>query len=271
GYVSTHTYSNTEYESLESQYPTYYGDLFESSGELSPCGEWPPSKSPIGHPSDVPMVFVAYPPGFEEYATAILKICETGFLKYVEVFGLSTADIHIFIRTNQESLFACYSHEYRIFNYLRSIDDCRPPPNGAHHVYGFLHEMGHMVFSTDNGAFNQGWAHYAASRIVDEVYRELGDTAWPRPYNYSKTEGKQRLLADIARTQPGTYDAASGVLYTIDQRHGPTIFKATIDKMHPTYIGVYRYPLYSLEEFKSTLVELTNDESLLELFSENGF
>ena len=244
--------------------------LFNSSHSIIPClRTWPPSD---GHTERTPNVFITYPNGFQEYATSILKICDTALAKYLEVFAMTTPDIHIFIRTDLDDLFACaVPHEYQIFNYLRGMSDCAPPPSGPHHVYGFIHEIGHLMFMTDNGIFNEGWAHYAASKIVDEVYRELGDTAWPRPYNYSKTEGKERLLADIARAQPGTIYGASEVLYTIEQRHGPAIFKATIDKMHPTYIGIYRYPLYSLEEFKSTLVELTSDESLLELFSENGF
>jgi len=65
--------------------------------------------------------------------------------------------------------------------------------------------------------------------------------------------------------------AAGKILYTIEQRHGPAIFKSAIDKMQPTYIGMYRYPLYRLEEFKNALAELTNDTGIIDLFSENGF
>ena len=110
-----------------------------------------------------------------------MKICDTALSKYIEVYGMSTPDIHIFIRTNQEHIVMCWSYEYRIFNYLRSSDDYRPPPNGkTNHVYGFIHEIGHMTFLTDNGIFDEGWADYTAGfRIISEVYRELGDNAWP--------------------------------------------------------------------------------------------
>jgi len=60
-------------------------------------------------------------------------------------------------------------------------------------------------------------------------------------------------------------------LTTIDQKYGPRIFKSAIDKMHPTYYARYRYPLYTLEEFKTVLADLTNDTAILDLFSEYGF
>lgn len=78
-------------------------------------------------------------------------------------------------------------------------------------------------------------------------------------------------MNDSDLCKPGTMYAAAKILYTIDQKYGPTIFKSAIDKMQPTYVGMYRYPIYKLEEFESLLVELTKDTSLLELFSENGF
>jgi len=152
-------------------------NLFSSSHDVSP----------FGNLTEVPNVLVSYPSGFQDYAKAILKICDTALPKYMEIFGMSTPDIQIFIFTNQEQVSLGCTANYRIFNYVRSIDDFKPPPNGPHHVYGFIHEIGHLLFMTDNGTFNEGWADYVAGfRIVSEVYRELGENVWPQPYNYSK-------------------------------------------------------------------------------------
>ena len=238
--------------------------LFDSSRSILP-----------GHPSEVPNVLITYPDGFQDYAVAILKICDTALSKYVEVFGMSTSDIHVLINTSSSDLsLGCSTGDYRIFLYLPGERYFRPPPYGPNHVYGYIHEIGHLMFLTYNEGFNEGWSHYTASKIVDQVYHELGDDAWPQPYNYSRTEGMERFLRDIndpSKCQPNTVYAAGKILYTIEQRHGPAIFKSAIDKMQPTYIGMYRHPLHRLEEFRNALAELTNDTGIIDLFSENGF
>lgn len=256
-------------------YYTQYEQLRRASTGLWFFGHSGSQPSPAS--AEVPQVLITYPPGFQEYAGAILKICDIALSKYQKVFGMSSPNIHVFIYSDAERLsLGTTAWNYRIYNHLRSIDDFKPPTmGGAHHVYGFIHEIGHIMFNTDNSTFDEGWAHYAASfRIVREVYRELGDDIWPTPYNYSNTEGEDRFLRqmnDPSLRKPGNIFAAGKILYTIDQKHGPAIFKQAKDKMHPTYVGMYDYPIYSLEEFKNVLVELTDDPSLLELFSENGF
>lgn len=151
------------------------------------------------------------------------------------------------------------------------------PPNitGIHWVYGFIAELGHIMFLTDNNEFDEGWAYYAASiRILPEVYSQLGDNAWPQPYNYSQTEGSTRFLNAISNSNlntPSSILAAAKILYMIDQKYGPFIFKEAMDMCHPSPRGFYNYPIYGLAEFKSALVSLTNDTSLSQLFEENGF
>lgn len=224
-----------------------------------------------------PQIMITYPYGLQEYADAILKICDTALSKYLAIFGISCPNIHVFIYIESERPveypLGTTPENYRIYSYLASTYDLRPSARAW--VYGYTHEIGHIIFRTDNWTFNEGWADYAAGfRIVSEVYRELGDDAWPKPYNYSEREGRERflrLINDPAFCQPNTMYAAGKILYTIDQKYGPSIFKSAIVKMQPTRVGMYRYPIYKLEEFKSVLVELTNDTSIPELFSQNGF
>jgi len=261
----------SQYEQLNQTYTSSF--LFNSS-------LWPVSPEITAWPQ----IFITYPAGFQEYANAILKICATALGDYVEVFNMPNENyfdhpltIHIFIYTDASSVILGNTpYDYRIYLYVRSIEDMQPPNiSGFHWVYGFIHELGHIMFPIDNGAFDEGWAHYAPSiRILPEVYSHLGDNAWPQPYNYSQTEGSTRFLSEInnsSLTTPGSYYAAAKILYMIDQKYGPLIFKEAMDMCHPTDYGLTDYPIYSLAEFKSTLVSLTNDTSLSQLFEENGF
>jgi hypothetical protein len=228
-----------------------------------------------------PQILITYPAGFQEYANAILKICDTALKDYCDVFNMYNgvyADcplvIHVFIYTNASSLrLSTTPYDYRIYWYLRSINDTSP--KAASQVYGFIHELGHITFLTDNFNFDEGWAIYAAHfRILPVVYSQLGDGAWPQPYNYSQTEGITLFLSKIDNSSiapPGTVYAASKILYMIDQEYGPLIFSKAMKTCHPTLEGFYNYPVYDLKEFESALVSLTNDTSLWQLFSENGF
>ncbi len=261
------------YEQLDEEYKllnqTYVSlRLFDHSGH-------PPSPSAIS--TEVPQILITHPAGFQEYATAILKVCHTALLKYTRVFGMSSPNIHVFIYTNaSKRSLSTTPANYRVYLYIQSIKDLEEPTKShLHHVYGFIHEIGHIMFMTDNNIFNEGWANYAAGfRIVSEVYHDLGDDVWPQPYNYSRIEGRERFLNEInnaSLSQPNTFYAASKILYTIDLNYGPRIFKYAVDRLHPSEVGMYGYPIYSLEDFKNSLVELTNDTTILKLFSENGF
>jgi uncharacterized coiled-coil protein SlyX len=258
----------TQCEQLNQTYTSSY--FFSSSDGMPSPGN-----------SQEPQILVTYQAGFQEYAKAILKICDTALNDYCAVFNMYNgvyADcplvIHVFIYTNAPSLrLSTTPYDYRIYCYVRSINDTSPKV--AHWVYGFIHELGHITFLTDNTNFDEGWAHYAAAfRILPEVYAQLGDDAWPQPYNYSQTEGITWFLNKIDNSSiatPGTMYAASKILYVIDQEYGPLIFKKAMKTCHPTLEGFYNYPIYDLKEFEGALVSLTNDTSLWQLFNENGF
>jgi uncharacterized coiled-coil protein SlyX len=259
----------TQYEQLNQTYTSSF--LFSSSKGM-------PSPGNVLQPQ----ILITYPAGFQEYANAILKICDTALKDYCDVFNMYNgvyADcplvIHIFIYTNASFVsLSTTPVDYRIYLCVRSIEDMANTTH-IHWVYGFIHELGHITFLTDDPNFNEGWAHYAAAfRILPEVYSQLGDDAWPQPYNYSQTEGIPRFLRQIDNSSiatPGTMYAASKILYVIDQEYGPVIFRKAMETCHPTLEGFYDYPVYDLKEFESALVSVTNDTSLWQLFNENGF
>jgi hypothetical protein len=235
----------------------------------------------------VSWILVTYPDGFEEYASAISKICDLALSEYAHVFGMVKPQlpIHVFIYANASAsgqkapTLGTTVANYSIYLYVDSVEDLEPPtvPSHAHHVYGFIHEIGHIMFFTDNLMFSEGWADYAAAyRILPEVYSILGNSAWPIPYNYSQTEGRERILTEInnsSLTNPRTAFAAAKVLYTIDQKYGPLIFKKAMANaiVNATYYGSSHYPVYRLKDYENALVRLTNDTSLSQLFEENGF
>jgi hypothetical protein len=261
--------------SLRNQYEqlnqTYTSSFLFSSSESMPS----PSNSLQ------PQILITYPAGFQEYANAILKICGIALKDYCDVFQVYNGDyancplsIHVFIYANAPSLsLSTTPLDYRIYWYIRSINDTSPKV--VHWVYGFIHELGHLTFQIDNRNFNEGWAIYAAHfRILPEVYSQLGDAAWPQPYNYSQTDGITRFLNEIDNSSlatPYTMFAAAKILYVIDREHGPLVFNEAMKMCHPTLKGFYNYPTYNLNEFKSALVSVTNDTSLWQLFNENGF
>jgi chaperonin cofactor prefoldin len=286
--VNTLEYQNTElndsFTSLQNNYTqlnqAYTSSFFFTSFDA--ISSW-------GMPSSVnafrPQIYITYPAGFQEYAQAILQICNQALADYGEIFDAFNNSfydrpqvIYIFIYTNCSDL-SLYTipQEYTIYSDVRSINDMGPPqpPDFIHNVYGFIHELGHITFLTDNDAFDEGWAMYSAHyRVVPQVYSQLGDSVWPQPYNYSQTDGVARFLSEITNsslTKPSTSYAAAKLLYTIDQKYGTVIFKEAMDLCHPTLQGFYEYPVYSLSEFKNALVDVTNDTSLLQLFQENGF
>lgn len=217
-------------------------------------------------------VFICYPPGFQEYGDAALKICDVAMGSFRTYFGMVCPSIQIFFYMNANETEIYNSDNYKIYWYLTDARWLRPPPDGPYHIYGFCQAIAKVALSFDNGTFTVGWAFYAGSEIVELVYLELGNNAWPQPYDYSASEGNERLMKSIIDTEPGSYLAATKILYTIELEHGARIFKQALNTIEPSmYTGMYRRPVYSLNDFKNALVRVTNDNAILDLFSENGF
>ena len=223
---------------------------------------------------------ITYPHGLDDYAEAILKICDNAHWAYYEIYHLSfPVAVRISIFIFPSSHIQLETKRYHIYLHLPSDEYLLPPTiSGVFNIFGFCHEIGHIMFMVDNGPFSEGWASYAAAfQLVPFVYRSLGEDAWPQPYNYSKYDGPDRYLKFIENEKlckPSTSFAAVKILYTIDQKYGAELIGwsiNTLKKRHTPSHYMYGYPQYSLEKFKEILVELTNDSTILGLFSEYGF
>jgi len=217
-------------------------------------------------------VFICYPPGFQDYADATLNICDEAMNNFRTYFGMVCPRLHIFFYMNANQSDVKNTDNYGIYWYLTSANMLRPPPNGPYHVYGFCQAIAKMVLMFDNGFFSMGWAFYAGSEIVERIYLALGNNAWPQPYDYSTSEGNARLVEFISDTEPGSDFAAAKILYTIELQYGAGIFKQALNTIKPSmYTGMYFRRIYSLDDFKNALVQVTGDDAILDLFSENGF
>jgi hypothetical protein len=245
---------------MEAQMPYEGGMLFKHS-----------SSQPSAN-NEEGQVFICYPPGFQECADAVLSICSTAMSSFQTRFGMACPSIHLFFYMNADKTQIYNTNNYRMYWYLTDSSMLRPPLNGPYHIYGFCQAVAKMVLMFDDGVFTGGWSFYAGSEIVDLVHFQLGNDAWPQPYDSSATEGEQRLLESIDITEPGSYLAAAKILYTIELQYGAQIFKQALNTIEPsTYWGMYRQPIYSLDDFKNALVQVTDDDAILDLFSKNGF
>lgn len=219
----------------------------------------------------------------ESYADAILNILNVSRQGYFEVFGyggLIPSSIHVHLSKNSSRAYPrLHVVNNNIYYIVSSDNDLLSPESGYQvpcHVFGLAHELGHMVFMTDDPDFNEGFAIYtAAYRIVPYVYNVLGNGAWPNPYNYSKREGQNYFLYFInneSLCKPGNMYTAAKILYALDQEYGPGIIGEAIsivknERSKNVFAG-YRL---SLQYFVDALVQLTNNYSILNLFAENGF
>jgi hypothetical protein len=251
----------------------YYYYLY--SGAIEPYRGAMPFKYSGAQPSmyaEEGQVFICYSPGFEKYADAALQISDTAMKNFRTYYGMVCPSIQIFFYMNANQTALINTYNYRIYWYLLSADSLRPPPNGPYHIYGFCQAIAKMMFWFDNGSFTGGWAFYAGSEIVDRVHSALGDNAWPQPYDYSATEGSERLIESIKEPKRGSDYAAAKILCTLEMQYGAHIFNQALVTIEPSmHRGMYHFPIYNLNDFKKALVQVTHDKTIMDIFSENGF
>ena len=98
-------------------------------------------------------------------------------------------------------------------------------------VYGFIHELGHMVAMW--GEHNKveddrhAWAHYTGCLVVEEVYERLGNEPWPSWTAFQRrASGKTRLLAQIEGKESGTdsYESVLALFYRIGETWGTDVY-----------------------------------------------
>jgi hypothetical protein len=137
---------------------------------------------------------------------ALLTLLEAAHAVLVEEFGFARISaiegkrIHLRIRidpSNDTQLFTSPSSPAFSLIVLRGDERAlRSPLNGGPHVvYGFLHELGHVLMGFEDS--DHQWAHYLGSALASRIYELHGADIWPDRYDFHTLEGMPRFLGEI--------------------------------------------------------------------------
>jgi hypothetical protein len=221
----------------------------------------------------------------EEHAHAILNLCEAAYGGYKETYGIDLLedypDPKIEVKAyfgEKLALWVAPDSNPDINLVTPDVEGLGPPRavggNGAHYVYGISHEMGHFAIGFEkDAAWTQGIAHYLGTQVLPYIDNELGADAWAVPYDYMSIEGPERMMKQMESAQPGTEDAVCKILYEVEQRHGPKAIgdavRCTKEQGHASIRSGLK--LYSVAAFKTSLIDVTGDPTIDELFRDGGF
>jgi len=205
----------------------------------------------------------------DAYAQAILTTAATARRIYAETLHADVpATVTATLRKSASERTSLWTDGIsHFFLTLYSVDDLAPPrQSGYFHLYGICHELGHIAMyrrirelGLPEG-IGEGWAHYAGSVVVDEVYKQQGEKLWPVPYDY-REDGTARLAKQVADPRDATEKAAAA-FYQAGQRYGhATVFAA----MNAASEGK-PYGRDLMPRFVKALVKLTGDPAAAQRF-----
>lgn len=239
---------------------------------LVPCLAQPPTVTGAH-------VRVEYPSSLEQHARHIAQICDAAWQAYADLYGLPLPEtIQVKITLDPKQRLRLFTDgKDTIFFQLADERQLLPPTQGGpHNVYGFCHEMGHIVFyhrmKNTTGmpeGVGEGWAHYFGSVVVSHVYEKLGEKVWTPPHNYHESSGLPRLLRQVQTEERLRHDpTARGakVLYDVERKFGKKGLGQVANKMpaqQPT--GKELVP-----KFVAALVEVTGDASAARLVPQSS-
>ena len=167
-------------------------------------------------------VAVCYPPGYLDYAKAIVRLLQTALDICEEKFGfIYNRSIKVEMTKTDALALGSEGFKSEIRWSFREDQHLQPPDKGGPWmVYGFLHELGHLVMPFWNllvsSMLREGFAHYFAFSVMPLVWERIGEAAWPIPHNYWEQEQKRMLVL----RQKDVY-AVSWYFWQLEQQHGP--------------------------------------------------
>lgn len=167
--------------------------------------------------AEAPHVRVDYTGIDANQATAIARTLSAAREAYVTQFGFDMPESIVCTVTcgdGQPTRLYTDGND-RVFLSLPSKDKlAQPRKSRVNNLYGLCHELGHvgmyrLLRDRDwmTGPAAEGWAHFAGSGVVDEVYKAEGEKLWPDPYDY-RADGTRRLAAQLKDAKPS--DIAQG-------------------------------------------------------------
>lgn len=210
------------------------------------------------------------------YAKAILTLAAEARRIYAGTFKCNMPEtIQIRINKDPDSQTSLWTDgENGMFLTLKSNADLKPPmQSGVFNIYGVCHELGHIAMYRNVNCLGlpegvpEGWAHYAGSLVVDEVYKKFGPTLWPDPYDYADTEGLARIARRTNDTEAlkSPLTRAAVTFYAVHQRYGAAkVIEAMNTAMEGRPHGKDLMP-----RFVNALVKSTGDESARNMFADD--
>ena len=122
-----------------------------------------------------------------------------------------------------------------------------PRRSGVFNLYGICHELGHVAMyrlledrDWMSSAAAEGWAHFAGSVVVDEVFKAESEKLWHEPYDY-RADGTARLRRQLEAPKPSAIGQGAGQWQALEKIIGPQGFaklfiawqKAKVDPLDP--------------------------------------
>ena len=222
-----------------------------------------------------------------EYAEAIMRISEASLDGFKEHYDMDILDYamgrKIYVIAVWDKHFS-YSTSADGIIWLRYSceDDFIPkgkPKGQYYHVYGIAHELSHntLLLNEPDGLLSEGVAHHLATLIIPHIYDKLGESAWPLSYNYLKGEGIRTY--DLRKDQPwflptNQKSLMLKIMDAVEKKHGPLILGRAIKNTRRDFTPkcqCWAYPVYGINDFFSTILNLTRDDSIKNLIKESNF
>ncbi len=152
----------------------------------------------------------------------------------------------------------------------------RPSEGGANNIFGFAHELGHVVMMFDDSDFGQGFATYFGIHITDYIKTQLGEKAWPYSYDYVSNEGSG-MIEKIKNKNNKSYSEKIVLgLEQLDNMYGKKCIVDTITKLKDddnsrlmfTYFNgkSISFKVYKKDDFIRELFQISGDQNIKTLF-----
>lgn len=149
---------------------------------------------------------VHYEENTEKYAKASLKILNVVKMNAVKMSFTFPKKIEFNIVKSDKFLLYIRSDKPNLITWeFKSMKDfLAPQKSGYNNVYGICHEMGHVCMGNITPHsdwmtkdYEEGWANYFGSLMIENIYKSLGIKAWPDEHDYHKSRGLKAFLKNI--------------------------------------------------------------------------
>lgn len=209
----------------------------------------------------------------DEAAQSLLRIMEAGHTVLTEEMGfehigLPSHKVHLLVTIEEGARTSLFTNP-RSTPYSQIVlrgpaRALRSPANGGPHVvYGFLHELGHVIIGWEDSEHQ--WAHWLGSHLASRVHGKLGKDVWFEPYDVTAIEGMPRFEKEVRNAEPGLGSAPRvGKLFLVVANElGVDAYARSFAWIvaHRDGKPFHAVRLYRLDDLRAALVAQGYDES----------